>query len=214
MVQLPNGAKVAFSSVFGAVKELTAISNANPAVASSVGHGFADGKILLLESGWEELEGRAVRVDGSVADAFNLEGIDTSDLIRFPVALGIGNAKEVTTWVAIDQIIGTAFSGGEQQYWGYSPLDSRRTKQLPTERNAQTATFTLADDDSKPWFAALDQADRLGDTRIVRITLPKGQILLYAGTVSFNKVPTLTKNEGMAVTMTLSINADITRYTA
>ncbi|MCR6477526.1 tail protein [Variovorax phage VarioGold] len=214
MVQLPNGAKVALSSIFGAVKELTALSNANPAVASCVGHGFTDGKIILLESGWEELEGRAARVDDAAADNFELEGIDTSDLIRFPTSLGLGTAKEVTTWVAIDQIIGTAFAGGEQQYWGFSPLDSRRTKQIPTERSAQTATLTLADDDKKPWFAALDQADRLGDTRVLRITLPNGAILLYSGTVSFNKVPTLTKNEGMAVTMTLSINADITRYTA
>lgn len=215
MVQLPNGAKVALSSIFGAVKEITGISNADPGVAAAAAHGFANGDILLLESAWEELEGRAVRAAGVVADtSFQLEGFDTTDLIRFPAGLGAGTAKEVTEWVTIDQIIGTAFAGGEQGYWGYSPLDSLRTKQLPTERGAQTMTLTLADDQQRPWYDALDQADRLGDTRVVRITLRNGAKLFYTGSVSFNKTPTLVKNEGMAVTMTLSINAEITRYIA
>lgn len=213
MVQLPNGSKVALSSIFGAVKEITNISNANPGVADSAANAFANGDILLLSSGWEEIDGRAVRASAIAVDTFALEGIDTTDLIRFPAELGVGTAKEVTDWVAIDQIIGTAFSGGEQQYWSYSPLDSRRTKQLPTERSAQTMTLTLADDQTRPWFNVLDAADRLGDTRILRITLPNGAKLFYSGSVSFNKVPTLVKNEGMAVTMTLSINAEITRYT-
>ena len=212
MVQLPNGATVALSSIFGAVKEITSISNANPGVADSAANGFANSDILLLTSGWEELDGRAVRASAIAADTFALEGIDTTDLIRFPAELGVGTAQEVTGWTAIDQIIGTNFTGGEQGYWGYSPLDSRRTKQMPTERTAQTMTLTLADDQTKPWFNVLDAADRLGDTRILRITLRNGAKLFYTGSVSFNKVPTLVKNEGMAVTMTLSINAEITRY--
>lgn len=211
-VKLPNGATVALSHTFGAAKVITAISNDDPAVAAAAAHGFADGAILLLESDWEDLNERAVRVAGSVADAFDLEGFDTSDLLRYPVGLGTGSAKAVSDWTAIDQIIGTSSSGGDQQFWSYSPLDSNRSKQLPTERNAQSMAFTLADDETKPWYAALDLADRLGDVRILRVTLRNGARIYYPGVVSFNKVPTLTKNEGMAVTMTFSMNSDITRY--
>lgn len=214
MVKLPNGAKLALSTVFGAVKQITGISNANPAVASSADHGIAAGAIVLLESGWEDLDLRAARVAVPADDTFALEGINTTDLIEFPAALGVGTAREIETWVGIDQVIGTAGAGGDQQYWNFSPLDAKRGKQLPTERSPQSMTLTLGDDPNKPWYAALDAADKAGDTRILRCTLKGGQTIYYAGIVSFNKTPTLVKNEGMAVTMTLAINSEITRYAA
>jgi hypothetical protein len=214
MVKLPNGAKLAFSTVFGAVKQITGITNANPGVASSADHGLEAGAILLLESGWEGLDLRAARVAAPAADTFSLEGINTTDLVEFPAALGVGTAREVDTWVGIDQVIGTAAAGGDQQYWTYSPLDSQRSKQLPTERSPQTMTLTLGDDPNKPWYAALDAADKAGDTRILRCTLKGGQTIYYAGIVSFNKTPTLVKGEGMAVTASLAINSEITRYAA
>jgi len=214
MVKLPNGAKLAFSSVFGAVMQISGITNANPAVASSADHGLAAGAIVLLESGWEDLDLRAARIAAPADDTFSLEGINTTDLIEFPAALGVGTARKVETWVGIDQVIGTAAAGGDQQFWTYSPLDSTRGKQMPTERSPQSMTLTLADDPNKPWYPALDAADKAGDTRILRCTLKGGQTIYYAGIVSFNKTPTLVKNEGMAVTMTLAINSEITRYAA
>ncbi len=77
-IYFPNGATLAISTGFAAAKVISAISNANPGVATALANGFANGDILLVTSGWEDINERAVRVSNAAAGAFTLEGIDTS----------------------------------------------------------------------------------------------------------------------------------------
>lgn len=120
----------------------------------------------------------------------------------------------MTGWVAVNQVIGNSMSGGEQQYWTYAPLEARRDKQIPTTKNAQAFAFQLADDDSLAWYEELDKADREKEVRILRMSLPNGKTIYYAGYASFNKTPTLVRNEGAAVSFGFTINAEITAYRA
>ena len=213
-VYFPNGATLAISTGFAAAKVITSITNANPGVATALANGFANGDILLVTSGWEDINERAVRVAAAAAGAFTLEGIDTSNVAYFPEGISAGAAKKVTGWVAVNQVIGNSMSGGEQQYWTYAPLEARRDKQIPTTKNAQAFTFQLADDDSLAWYEELDKADREKEVRILRMSLPNGKTIYYAGYPSFNKTPTLVRNEGAAVTFGFTINAEITAYRA
>lgn len=50
----PEGSAQTFSQTFAAAKTITALSNANPAVATSVAHGYATGDEILLTSGYED----------------------------------------------------------------------------------------------------------------------------------------------------------------
>ena len=59
-VYFPNGATLSISSGFAAAKLISAISNANPGVATSAANGFANGDILLITCGWEDINERAV----------------------------------------------------------------------------------------------------------------------------------------------------------
>lgn len=213
-VYFPNGATLALSTGFAAAKVITSITNANPGVATALANGFANGDILLITSGWEDINERAVRVSAAAAGAFTLEGIDTSNTSFFPDGISAGTAKKVTGWVAVNQVIGNSMSGGEQQYWTYAPLEARRDKQIPTTKNAQAFSFQLADDDSLAWYDELDKADREKEVRILRMSLPTGKTIYYAGYPSFNKSPTLVRNEGAAVAFGFTINAEITAYRA
>lgn len=213
-VYFPNGATLALSTGFAAAKVITSITNANPGVATALANGFANGDILLITSGWEDINERAVRVAAAAAGAFTLEGIDTSNTSFFPDGISAGTAKKVTGWVAVNQVIGNSMSGGEQQYWTYAPLEARRDKQIPTTKNAQSFSFQLADDDSLAWYDELDKADREKEVRILRMSLPNGKTIYYAGYPSFNKSPTLVRNEGAAVAFGFTINAEITAYRA
>lgn len=213
-VYFPNGATLALSTGFAAAKVINSITNANPGVATALANGFANGDILLVTSGWEDINERAVRVAAAAAGAFTLEGIDTSNTSFFPDGISAGTAKKVTGWVAVNQVIGNSMSGGEQQYWTYAPLEARRDKQIPTTKNAQAFSFQLADDDSLAWYDELDKADREKEVRILRMSLPNGKTIYYAGYPSFNKSPTLVRNEGAAVAFGFTINAEITAYRA
>ena len=75
---------------------VTAITKANPGVATSAGHGKANGDILYFDiaSGMVELNGQAVRIANITTDTFELESLDTTDYTTFTS----GTATEVLTF--------------------------------------------------------------------------------------------------------------------
>jgi len=214
-VRLPNGAIFSIASAYGAPKTVSALTNAKPPVASSTAHGFSDGDILEVASGWSGLDGRVAKAASVTTDSVALAGLDTIDTTKFPAGTGIGTLREVTAWQQISQVLDSSNSGGEQQFYNYSFLeDSGDEKQIPTIRSARSITLTIADDDTLPQYAVLEAAndDRL--PRAIRFQLPSGSVIYYRAYVAFSKVPTTTKNQAMALTVTLSLTGEPTRYAA
>ena len=111
-VSLPNGVTFALATAYGAVKAISAITNANPGVASAAAHGFSDGDFVEITSGWSRLNNRVVRVDAPTTDAFNVEGINTTSTLNYPSGTGGGSAREITQWTQISQIMELSTSGG------------------------------------------------------------------------------------------------------
>jgi len=209
---LPNGTKIAIASAYGSEFAITALSNASPAVATAAAHGQADGGIIVVESGWAALDGRTVRVDGSDAGTFQLEGINTLSTRKYEAGAGIGSARPVTAWTPITQVTGSNSSGGEQQFVQWVYLEDGQQRQRPTFKNARALQITLADDPSLPWNAVLKAADEDGEPRAVRFALPGGGFIYYNMYVSFNDEPTTTANEIMTVTAYMSLVAPSIRY--
>lgn len=191
---------------------MSAITNATPGVAASTGHGFTDGDILLMASGWSNLNARVVRVDNSATNAFDIEGIDTSSTLLFPAGSGAGTAQEITAWTQITQIMGFATSGGDQQFANYSFLEQNFETQIPTITSAQTITIDIADDPSLAGYVALKTASDARAIRAVRMVLPDGSVIYYNGYISFNETPTVSKGAVMQVKATLSLLGKPVRY--
>jgi NADPH-dependent curcumin reductase CurA len=211
-VALPNGVTFALATSYGSAKTVSAITNANPGVASSTAHGFTDGDYVEMTSGWSRLNNRIVRVDSPTTDAFNIEGIDTSSTVNYPVGTGTGSAREITGWTQISQIMELSTSGGEMQFTTYSFLEQDFESQLPTQSSPMTITMGIADDPSLPGYIAVKA---LADTRALvglKATMPNGSVILYNGYVSFNETPTMTKNSVMVVNATFSLQGRPVRY--
>lgn len=213
-VSLPNGATLSLASTYGATKTVSALTNANPAVATSTAHGFTDGDLIEITSGWSRINKRIVRVAGAVADAFNLEGIDTSSVTNYPAGSGIGSAREITAFTQISQILDMQTSGGDMQFATYSFLEQDFQSQLPTESSAMSITLTIADDSTLAGYIALKAAAETRANTGLKLVLPSGAILLYNGVVSFNETPTMTKNQVMGVKATFSLQGRPVRYSA
>lgn len=212
--QLPNGSTFDFAATYGPAKVVTAISNAKPASVSSVGHGFAVGDIVVVESGWLKLSGRAFRVASQTTDAFVLEGLDTTSVTRYPTGASAGTVRKVLTWVQIAQITEVAFSGGEQQFYTFAFLEESDERQIPTSKSASSMTLTVADDPSQAFVPVVEAADEDGVTRVQRLNLINGDIILYNSITSFSSTPTLNRNELMTRTINLALQGRITRYAA
>lgn len=211
-VQLPNGALVAIASGYDAAKTITAITNANPGVASSATHGFANGDFVEVTSGWSRLTDKVVKVAGSSAGTFELAGINTTLTSIYPAGGSAGTARKISGWTQLSQILTSSSNGGEQQFLDYQLLEADAAKRIPTFKSASGLSFSVADDPTLPGYILASAAndDRL--PRAVRITLPSGSVLVYNAYISLNKTPSLTVNEIMAVEVTLSLLAEPVRY--
>ncbi|HBL65901.1 MAG TPA: phage tail protein, partial [Achromobacter sp.] len=68
-VSLPNGVIIALATAYGASKNITALTNANPAVATSAAHGITNGALVEVKSGWQKINERIVRIADAAAGA-------------------------------------------------------------------------------------------------------------------------------------------------
>ncbi len=136
-VSVAVGASVHFASAIGTNLTMSAISNASTAVATvGTGHSVGTGDyVIISQSGWSLLNGRAARVVGTDGTSITLEGIDTSSTAIYPAGQGTGIVNEVTTWTQITQIAGVDSSGGDQNFADSSTLDVSDVKQIPTSRS-------------------------------------------------------------------------------
>lgn len=212
-VSLPNGSLVHIASGYGASKTMSAVSNADPGVATlEASHGVSTGDFIEVTSGWSRLTERIVRAGTVATNDVPLEGIDTSSTTVYPAGSGVGSIREITGWTQLSQILSSSSTGGEQQFLEYQFLESDAQKRIPTFKSAAGITLSIADDPTLAGYILAKEAndDRL--PRALRITLPNGAKLLYNAYISLAPIPTLTVNEVMAVEVTLSLLSEPTRY--
>ena len=213
-VTLPNKSVVAIANSYGPVKSMTAVTNANPAVATlEASHDVLDDDILEVTSGWSRLlNDRIVKAGGVSTNDVNIEGIDTTNVVNFPAGIGIGSIREILGWTALSQILSAESSGGEQQFLQYQLLEADQQIQIPTVKNPVQIAIQVADDLSLAGYQLALVANDDGLPRAVRLTLPSGTVLYYNAYISATRTPTLTVNEIMAQTITLSLLSVPVRY--
>lgn len=212
-VTLPNGALLHIGSAYGSALTVSAITNANPAVATSTAHGLANGDYVVFTSGWTRLNGRTFRVNNITANTFDLEGIDTTSVTTYASGSGIGSVKKVTTWTQIQQALSITSSGGEQQFTDYQFLEADSAVRIPTFKSPVQLTLSVADDPTLPGYIAAKAANDDRSPRAFRISLPNSAKLAYNAFVSIASTPSLTVNEVMALEMTATlVNPEPSRY--
>lgn len=210
----PNGSTFDVAATYSAVKTITGISNANPAIATSTAHGLSKGDVVLLTSAWVKLNNRLFRVGEVTADTFELEGADTTNTVRYPAGGGAGTVKEVLTWIQIPQIMSVDYSGGEQNFYTWQFLESDDEMQLPTNKTAISMTLVVADDPSQPFVPVVEAYDESRAVQALRLNLANGDSILYPAVVTITSTPTLTVNELMTRSISLAMQGRISRYKA
>jgi hypothetical protein len=213
-VFLPNGSTAAIAASYDAPVIFTAITNAAEAVASSAGHDLEAGDFVEVTSGWARLNNRIARVKTATTDSFVLESVNTLNVARFIAGAGGGSVRKILTWVPISQITESSKSGGEQQNATYSFLEEDDEHQIPTSKSALSFTLTMADDPALPHNDVLLEADDDKKPRAVRVNLASGGVIAYNAYASFDNVPSMTKNNIMAVTAVFAVVAKFIRYAA
>ncbi|MDX9668770.1 phage tail tube protein [Pseudomonas sp. P8_250] len=209
--QLPNGSTFDFASGYTPFFTITAITRSANAMFTAAGHNLKVNQIVMIQSGWWDIDGRAFKVSSVSGMTFTLAGADTTDTKRNS-GTNFGKVRGVTTWVPVSQILGLNLSGGEQQYTTYSPSRSGKEVSRPTTKTGAVMTIELADDKTLPLFATIEAASRSGEVQVQRLTLINSDLIVYASLASITKTPKLQRDQLMTRTITLALQGDNTRY--
>ena len=158
---LAVGTTVQIASTYGAAKAVSAISNANPAVATlEASHGVIVGDIVHLSSGWGLADNRVFRASVVSVNDVTLEGFNTLDTDLYPAGTGVGSVREITAFTEITQITRQyQVSGGETAYADVSDLKDRQDKKIPVSRGAVDVQLPVYDDPTLAFYAAINAAD-------------------------------------------------------
>ena len=102
----------------------SSVTNASEAVATSTAHGYSNGDIVIMYSGWGRLNKRAFRIKSVANDTFVLEGCDTTNTNFFPSGGGVGTVTKISTFTQITTVMNPSSSGGDPKTVNYKFVES------------------------------------------------------------------------------------------
>lgn len=186
------GTSFAIGSAYGATKTMSAITNANPAVATlEASHGVIVGDFIELTSGWDRANGRVFRVSAVATNDVTLEGFNTLSTDFYPAGTGAGTIREITTWTTLSQVSPDfAVSGGDQNFSDTTFVSNLIRTQIPTDRNPVTCTLPFFFDPTLAWFATVKAAADASAPYAVRFVFPNGSRMVVGAYWSLRGVPT------------------------
>jgi hypothetical protein len=201
----PEGSAQTFSQTFAAAKTITALSNANPAVATSVAHGYATGDEILLTSGYEDATDSVYKITVLTADTFSIDGLDTTNTGFFPVGTGAGSAQKITGWTTIPQVLTISGSGGDARFTDVQLLAKRNSLRIPTGFNATSITMSLAHDAANANYKTMLGISRNLSKVAFKQVISGGAVTYGYGYLSVSEMPALNSNQVNTVQAALTV---------
>lgn len=191
----PPGTKYFYSNTLASPKTITTATNAATAVATSVSHGYADLDPVLFSSGWADANNGVFEVDQLTVDTFGIVGLNTLDTNIYSPGTGIGEAKKISSWVEIPQILSATTNGGGIKYGTISPLSSRQDTKQPIGFEAIGVDMKLGYDASNATIAAMQAITRTFGKVAFKLVLPGGGRVYGYGNLACSEFPEIGSKE-------------------
>lgn len=175
-----RGVRVEIGTTEGSPITVSALTQANPGVATATAHGLAAKSVGYMKSvgGMVQLEGQAVRLTTVTTNNFSLEDIDTTN---YP-AYTSGTFVPITAWATLGRITSYSKGGGEGNKLDDTVLLDDITQQIQGLLAAETFTFNLnAMTISDAGMTKLRQTARASGYLVFRITLKDGNVRVFRG---------------------------------
>lgn len=201
----PEGSSQQFSSTFASAKTVSAVTNANPAVATSTAHSYATNDEILFTSGWEDATDTVYKIEVVDANSFKILGLDTSNTSFYPSGSGTGTAQKISGWTAIPQVLTISSSGGDARFTEVNPLAKRNGVKIPTGFNATSVTLTLAHDAGNANYQTMIGISRTLSKVAFKQVISGGAVTYGYGYMSASEMPKLNNNQVNTVDAALSV---------
>lgn len=201
----PEGCSQQFSSTFAAAKTITSMTNASPAVATSVAHGFTTGDEILLTTGWEDATDSIFKITQLTVDTYSINGLDTTDTGSFPAGAGLGTAQKVSAWTVIPQVLTISPSGGDPIFSEVKPLARKSGIKIPTGFNATTVTLGIAHDVNQAAWPNMTSVSRTLTKVGFKQTIKGGGTTYGYGYMAVSEFPKLASGQANQVDVVMAL---------
>lgn len=175
-----RGVRVEVGKTEGAAKTVSAVSQANPGVATSNEHGLSAKSVGYFRtvSGMVNLEGMAARLSAVDANTFTLEDIDTTSMPAF----NSGQFVPITAWATLAKSTSISEGGGEGDKLNASTLLDNIKQELNGLLAAETFNIgLLAESLASEALQIVRRAARTSSLLVFRITWNNGDVLVFRG---------------------------------
>lgn len=203
----PQGTKVFFSTTFAGPKSITAVTNASPAVATSVAHGYVDADPVLFASGWADANDTVFEVDQLTVDTFSLLGLNAVDTGVYGSGTGAGTGKKITNWTEIPQILTIGTNGGGIKYGTIEPLGSRQSMKQPVGFDAIGVDLKVGYDPTNAVLTTLQTLTRTFGKAAFKLVIPGGGRVYGYGNIAASEFPEIS-NSTSAIQLSVGFGFD------
>lgn len=211
---LPEGSSQQFSNTLASAKTVTAITNANPAVATCTAHGYTTGDEIMLSSGWEDATDSVYKIESVDANSFKILGLDSTNTSFFPTGSGGGSAQKLSAWTAIPQVLTISASGGDARFTDVNPLAKRNGIRIPTGFNATSITLSLGFDATNASYKSMVGISRSLSKVAFKQVLSGGSTQYGWGYLTVSEFPKLNNNQVNTVDAALTFLGRTMSYDA
>lgn len=200
---------VAVQTALGTAKVITAITKANPAVATSTAHALTNGMLVLLKvNGMRQLDWRIVRVANQAANTFELEGVNSTAFDTFTS----GTAEAITFGANASTFQDINITGGEAAAIPLELIHDDQNYELPGNRSPLVATFGSIWDVADAALLALQGFDSLKSPCAVSFTFATGAKIYFAAYPSASLAPNGSAGQVVTTPVTLRFAGRLTTY--
>lgn len=215
MAQVPTGTILKIASSFASAQDTTVVTNASEAVVTAAGHGYSNGNIVEITSGWGRLNRRVFRVKSVTTDTFVLEGADTSSTTFFPAGTGIGSVRKVTAFTQITGVMNPQSQGGDPKTVNYKFLESDVEYSINDGFGAVNYSCDIdADQIGTAGYTALKTLTDVQTDTVLQMVSRSGALIFIPCTVALNESVKLQDGQINRVTAAFNGNNRLTRYAA
>ena len=201
-VPLPDGAKLYLYTAALTALAAGEMSNAAHAVVEVANTLEVKAVVVITSEDYPELEGRVARVKAVTADNVTLDGVDTSDLAKFPPGGTVTLIPLVADdWQRLPYIPTFGLTGGDPKTGTSSYLDVPDDQEFGLGRNARRLEYTNSWKQDGVARAALQASDGLESVH--RLDFKDGSASYYVGELVYDDVPSTEKGTEMTTKSTV-----------
>jgi len=213
MAQVPTGSTFFIASAFAASKTTTIVTNATEAGVTSAAHGYSNGDIVEMTSGWGRLNRRNFRIKSVATDTFVLEGADTSSTTYYPAGTGVGSVRKISTFTQLTTIMNPQSTGGDPKTVTYKFIESDVEYSINDGFTATSYTLELdADSIGSAGYAALKTLTEVQTDTSLKIVTRNGALIFQPCTVALNEAIRMQDGQINRVNVSFNGNNRLTRY--